>query len=189
MRLPVSCSPVTLERAFEDGENRTSGQKTATGYRHAEGPVLEGSSPRRSLASEASHGLPLITCGTHQRRRGLAGRTARSPLETAWGGTSLSPHYEQAAGLESLKRIVVDREGMSAKFLAQLSREGRTIVTVPRTDQYTGVESFREVGEFGPLQADRWGKVIREVALARFSLPLPEHPGQELEVRALERGT
>lgn len=91
--------------------------------------------------------------------------------------------YEQAAGLESLKRIVVDREGMSAEFLAQLSREGRTIVTVLRTDQYAGLESFQDVGEFLPLQADRQGKVIREVALARFDLPLPEHPGQKLEVR------
>lgn len=45
------------------------------------------------------------------------------------------------------------------------------------------MESFREVGEFVPLQADRQGKVIREVALARLGLPLPEHPGQELEVR------
>jgi hypothetical protein len=33
------------------------------------------------------------------------------------------------------------------------------------------------------LQVDRHGEVIREVALARFGLPLPEHPGQELEVR------
>ena len=39
------------------------------------------------------------------------------------------------------------------------------------------------MGAFVPLHVDRQGKVIREVALARFSLPLPEHPGQELEVR------
>src|SRR5947209_13110525 len=71
---------------------------------------------------------------------------------------------------------------MSAEFLTHLSREGRTMVTVLRTDQYTGVESFREVGEFVPLQADRRGSVTREVALARFGLPLPEHPGQELEM-------
>jgi hypothetical protein len=45
------------------------------------------------------------------------------------------------------------------------------------------VESFREVGEFVPLQADRQGKVIREVALARLGLPLSEHAGQELELR------
>jgi hypothetical protein len=57
------------------------------------------------------------------------------------------------------------------------------MVTVLRTDQYVGVQSFREVGAFVPLQVDRQGQVIREVALARFGLPLPEHPGQELEVR------
>ncbi len=92
-------------------------------------------------------------------------------------------HYEQAAGLASLKRIVVDREGMAAEFLAELAGEGRTVVTVLRTDQYTGLESFREVEEFVPLRANRQGKIIREVALARFGLPLSEHPGQELEVR------
>ena len=79
-----------------------------------------------------------------------------------------------------LKRIVVDREGMSAEFLAALAGEGRTVVTILRTDQYTGLKSFREVGEFVPLQMDQQGKVIREVALACFDLPLPEHSGQEL---------
>jgi hypothetical protein len=85
--------------------------------------------------------------------------------------------------LENLKRIVVVSFGMAAEFLAALVSEGRTVVTVLRTDQYTGVRSFREVGEFIPLQMDRQGKVIREVALAQIALPLPEHPGQELEVR------
>ncbi len=91
-------------------------------------------------------------------------------------------HYEQVTDLKSLKHIVVDREGMSAEFLAALASEGRTVVTVLRTDQYAGLASFRDVGEFVPLQADRQGKIVREVALARFDLPLPEHPGQELEV-------
>ncbi len=113
----------------------------------------------------------------------LLATTHRGDQHLTIGLPAILTHYEQAAGLESLKRIVVDREGMSAEFLAHLSREGRTLVTVLRTDQYAGLESFREVGEFVPLQADRQGKVIREVALARFGLPLPEHPGQELEVR------
>jgi len=113
----------------------------------------------------------------------LLATTHRGDQHLTIGLPAILRHYEQAADLESLKRIVVDREGMSAEFLAQLSREGRTLVTVLRTDQYAGLESFREVGEFIPLQADRQGKVIREVALARFGLPLPEHPGQELEVR------
>jgi hypothetical protein len=89
----------------------------------------------------------------------------------------------QAAGLHSVERVVVDREGMAAEFLAALASEGRTVVTVLRTDQYSGLESFRQVGEFLALQVDRQGKVLREVAPARFGLPLPEHQGQELEVR------
>jgi hypothetical protein len=109
--------------------------------------------------------------------------THRGDQHLTIGLPAILTHYEQVAGLENIRHIVVDREGMSAEFLAQLSREGWTIVTVLRTDQYAGVESFREVEAFVPLQADQQGKVIREVALARFGLPLPEHPGQELEVR------
>jgi len=92
-------------------------------------------------------------------------------------------YYEQAAGLHSIERVVVDREGMAAEFLATLASEGRTMVTVLRTDQYSGLESFQEVGEFVPLRVDRQGKVTREVALARFGLPLPEHCGQQLDLR------
>jgi hypothetical protein len=109
--------------------------------------------------------------------------THRGDQHLTIGLPAILTHYEQVAGMARLKRIVVDREGMSAEFLAQLSREGRTLVTVLRTNQYTGMESFREVGEFVPLQADRQGKVIREVALAQIALPLSEHPGQELEVQ------
>ncbi len=118
-----------------------------------------------------------------QEGRPLLVTTHRGDQHLTLGLPAILVHYEQAAGLASLKRIVVHREGMAAEFLEQLSREGRTIVTVLRTDQYAGLESFREVEEFVPLQADRQGKVIREVALARFGLPLPDHPGQELEVR------
>ena len=99
------------------------------------------------------------------------------------GLPAILTHYEQAAALASLKHIVVDRESMAAEFLAALASEGRTVVTVLRNDQYAGLGSFREVEEFVPLRADRQGKVIREVALAHFGLPLPDHPGQELEVR------
>jgi hypothetical protein len=109
--------------------------------------------------------------------------THRGDQHLTLGLPAMLTHYEQAADLENLKRIVVDREGMAAEFLAALTNEGRTVVTVLRTDQYASMQSFREVGEFVPLLADRHGEVIREVALARFSLPLPEHPGQELQVR------
>ncbi|HEU5378701.1 MAG TPA: hypothetical protein VFV38_25040 [Ktedonobacteraceae bacterium] len=113
----------------------------------------------------------------------LLATTHRGDQHLTIGLPTILRHYEQAADPESLKRIVVDREGMSAEFLAGLAGEGRTVVTVLRTDQYAGLESFREVEAFVPLQADRQGKVIREVALARIALPLPDHPGQELEMR------
>jgi hypothetical protein len=109
--------------------------------------------------------------------------THRGDQHLTLGLPAILAHYEQAVRMAHLKRIVVDREGMAAEFLAALTNEGRTVVTVLRTDQYTSMQSFREVGEFVPLQADRQGKVIREVALARIALPLPEHAGQELEVR------
>lgn len=72
--------------------------------------------------------------------------THRGDQHLTVGLPALLTHYEQAADLETLKCIVVDREGMAAEFLAQLSKDGRTIVTGLRTDQYAGLGSFREVG-------------------------------------------
>jgi hypothetical protein len=54
------------------------------------------------------------------------------------------------------------------------------VITLLRTDQYDGLESFTEVGPFVPLELDQRGQVIREVAPARFALPLPDQPGQFL---------
>ncbi len=98
--------------------------------------------------------------------------THRGDQHLTMGLKALITRYEQAAGLHSVERVVVDREGMAAEFLAALASQGRTVVTVLRTDQYSGLESFREVSEFAPLRVNRQGKVTREVALARFSLPL-----------------
>ncbi len=103
--------------------------------------------------------------------------THRGDQHLTIGLPALLTSYEQAADLQCLERVVVDREGMAAELLATLASQGRTVVTVLRTDQYAGLESLREVGEFVPLRVDRQGKVIREVALARFSIPLPEHRG------------
>src|SRR5438128_11103228 len=43
--------------------------------------------------------------------------------------------YEQATGQALMQRVVVDREGMAAEFLAQLKLEGRQVVTLLRADQ------------------------------------------------------
>jgi hypothetical protein len=60
------------------------------------------------------------------------------------GLPAILTHYEQSAGIARLKRIVVDREGMAAEFLAALVGDGRTVVTMLRTDHYAGLESFRD---------------------------------------------
>ena len=82
-----------------------------------------------------------------------------------------------------LERLVVDREGMAAEFLATLQTAGRTVVTLLRTDQYRDLTSFNDVGTFVPLATDRHGKVVREVAPASIALPLPDHPGASLRLQ------
>ena len=72
---------------------------------------------------------------------------------------------------------------MGACFLRDLTLAGYTVVTVLKADQYTGIDSFTEVGTFVPLTYDRDGQVVREVASACFALPLPESSGQTLPLR------
>ncbi len=79
-------------------------------------------------------------------------------------------------------RLIIDREGMAAEFLHQLAKEGRTVVTILKSNQHAGLASFTEVGTFVPLCRDRNGVVTREVASARFALALPNHPGQTLSL-------
>lgn len=100
-----------------------------------------------------------------QEGHSLLVTTFRGELHLTVGLPAIIARYELAAGLQSVQRVVVDREGIAAEFLAALASEGRTMVTVLRTDQYSGLESFREVGEFLPLRVDRQGKVKREVGL------------------------
>jgi hypothetical protein len=49
-----------------------------------------------------------------------------------------------------VQRVVVDREGMAAEFLAQQKLEGRQVVTLLRADQYESERSFDQVGEWQP---------------------------------------
>jgi len=90
--------------------------------------------------------------------------------------------YEQATGQTLMRRIVVDREGMAADFLAQLQQEGRQVVTLLRSDQYEAEGSFEQVGEWQPWRYNRHGQMICEVAAARFALPRPDHASPPVEV-------
>ena len=90
---------------------------------------------------------------------------------------------EQTTERKMQTRVIVDREGMAAAFLRDLQAGGYTMVTLLKTDQYQDLSSFTEVGAFVPLECNREGQVVREVAPACFALPLPDQPGQVLPLR------
>jgi hypothetical protein len=112
-----------------------------------------------------------------ERGHPLLGTTHRGDLHLTLGTPSLLSRYETATEEGSLRRLVIDREGMAAEFLAALAAEGHAVVTILRAEQYRGLESFTDVGAFLPLERNRAGQVTRKVAPARFQLPLPEQPG------------
>ena len=105
--------------------------------------------------------------------------TARGDQHLTTGLPTVVERYEQVVGKAALANIIVDREGMSGAFLKELSAE-RTVITLLRSDQYRGLDSFSKVGDFIPLELDRDGKVLREVAPAQFTLSIPEQPGETL---------
>jgi hypothetical protein len=109
--------------------------------------------------------------------------THRGDRHLITGLPHILARYEQATGRQLFVRIIVDREGMAAAFLASLVAAGHTVVTLLRSDQYKGLESFTEVGEFVPLITDPHGTVIREVASARFALSVPDHPEMVLSLQ------
>jgi hypothetical protein len=109
--------------------------------------------------------------------------TSRGDHHLTMGLPQVLARYEQAGGKTAQARIIVDREGMAAPFLRDLAEAGHTIVTLLKTNQYEGLTSFTEVGEFVPLTHDRNGQVVREVAPACFALPLPDQKDQVLPLQ------
>ena len=109
--------------------------------------------------------------------------TGRGDWHVMDGLQELVCRYEQMTGQPIAGRIVVDREGMGAAFLKKLKDQGRAVVTLLRSNQYRGLESFWDVGTFVPLTTDPHGLITREVARARLALALPEPAEEVLEVQ------
>src|SRR3989441_346300 len=65
----------------------------------------------------------------------LLATTHRGDYHVTLGLACMLHCYEQATGQALMQRVVVDREGMAAEFLAQLQQEGRQVVTLLRADQ------------------------------------------------------
>jgi hypothetical protein len=114
----------------------------------------------------------------------LLATTHRGDLHLTRGLPQMLRCYEHATGRAQVQRVVVDREGMAAEFLAQLKLEGRQVVTLLKADQYEAEGSFELVGEWQPWRSNRHGEVICEVVSARFTLPRPNpfDPPVEVEV-------
>jgi len=110
----------------------------------------------------------------------LLATTHRGDQHLTIGLPQIIARYAQSTGRPALNHVVVDREGMGGDFVASLVAGGGTVVTVLRADQYDGLAAFTDVGPFGPLTIDRDGIVLREVAPARYALPIPERPGATL---------
>jgi hypothetical protein len=98
----------------------------------------------------------------------LLATTHRGDLHLTRGLPQMLHCYEQATGQALMQRVVVDREGMAAEYLAQLQLEGRQVVTVLRSDQYEAEGSFEQIGQWHPWRSNRSGQVI----CARRSGPL-----------------
>jgi hypothetical protein len=81
----------------------------------------------------------------------LLATTERGDQHLMVGLQAIVARYERNEKHVQLRRIIVDREGMGTEFLARLQAEGRTIVTILRTNQYQDLASFCEVGTFLPL--------------------------------------
>ncbi len=90
--------------------------------------------------------------------------------------------YEHATESLQLTNLVVDREAMAADFLAQLHAQGRTMITILKTNQYSGLDSFTNIGSFVPLTVDQRGMVLREVAPAQFLLARPDRDDEPLRL-------
>ena len=109
--------------------------------------------------------------------------THRGDFHLTKGVGEFLARSEPATGREhAVTRFIIDREGMGAEFLHQLAKEGRTAVTILKSNQYAGLASFTDVGAFVPLCRGRDGAVTREVASAKFAVSLPDHPGQRLSL-------
>src|SRR5258708_5754550 len=114
----------------------------------------------------------------------LLATTHRGDHHLTMGLPQMLHCYEQATGQTLMQRVVVDREGMAAEFLAQLQLEGRQVVTLLKAGQYEGEQSFEQVGAWQPWRYNRHGQLICEVATARFALKRPEDalPPVQVEV-------
>ncbi len=171
---------------WEEGLQNTGEEATPCFYidGHRKPVYTDGLIPRGLIGRTGKilGGRALVLVYDEQGHPRLA-TTSRGDQHLTVGLPTVLARYEQAGGKTAHARLIVDREGMAAPFLRDLSEARYTIVTLLKTNQYEGLTSFTDVGAFVPLTYDGKGQIIREVAQARFTLPLPDQKDQMLPLR------
>ena len=103
----------------------------------------------------------------------LAVTTERGDQHLTLGLPQVMAAYETLLPDDARPCVVVDRECMAANFL-QDWHDHYTFVTLLKSNQYQGLASFSQIGEFIPLVTDATGRVCQDVAPARFALNIPD---------------
>src|SRR5260370_11202310 len=85
----------------------------------------------------------------------LLATTHRGDQHLTIGLPHLLHCYEQAIGQMGVQRVVVDREGMAAEFLAQQKLAGRQVLTLLRAAQYESERSLDQVREWHRARYNR----------------------------------
>jgi hypothetical protein len=144
-------------------------------------PVYSDQALPRSLIGRTGKILGCRAIGLLHDEQGhpLLALTDRGDTHLTQQLPDLVKRYQQCLGHQPIEQIIVDREGLGADFLAQL-KDDFQMMTLLRSNQYTDLTSFTDVGEFIPLRRDKQSRVVCEVAPARFSLTCSEAAGEQL---------
>jgi hypothetical protein len=171
-----------LWRSATEGGAEISSRFYVDGHRK---PVYTNKLLPRGLIGRSGKilGCRALTLLHDEQGHPLLAATDRGDQHLTVGLPAILMRYEASGGRMVRARVIVDREGMAAPFLRDLQAGGYTVITLLRTDQYAGLDSFTNVSEFVPLEYDQQGQVVREVAAACFALPLPDQAGQVLPLR------
>lgn len=82
--------------------------------------------------------------------------------------TQVITEFEEAIRHKAVHVIVIDREGLSLKLFKELAHCGAYIVTLLRSNQYSGVADFEELSEVRSLIDERTGYTTHRVAEGYF---------------------
>jgi hypothetical protein len=113
-------------------------------------------------------------------------KTYRGDSHLIAGMVMGTAYYEGLMASRRLTHQIFDREGLAVAYFKELQQEPqRHFITCLRSNQYDGLDSFEQPTSFEPFRYDRQGKVIQEIAEARYTLQDRRRGEEDLPVRAI----